>query len=268
MGTSAIVSRECQTLSHGVQGAIPEGGERVSKRGSSTHVLPGDPPVAVQLRRSSRAKRFSLRVSRSDGRVSLSLPVWAPEAEALAFLRAREAWLRRHLDAAPEAQVARIGARLPVCGTPRPVVAGPGRAARFADDRIEVPQGGREGPRIKALLTALARDRLARAVAHHAERVGRVPGRLTLRDPRSRWGSCSARGDLMFSWRLIMAPPAVLDYVAAHEVAHLVEMNHAPAFWRVCADLRPDYATQRDWLRRNGASLLAWRFDVSEDGPC
>jgi predicted metal-dependent hydrolase len=241
----------------------------VSKPQASTHVLPGDPPVEVLLRRSRRATRFSLRVSRSDGRVSLSLPLWAPEAEALAFLRDREAWVRRHLSSAPAPAQARIGARLPICGQPREVVAGPGRAARFAEGTIVVPPGPREGPRIKALMTALARDRLARAVAVHAEALGRAPGRLTLRDPRSRWGSCSSRGDLMFSWRLIMAPPSVLDYVAAHEVAHLVEMNHSPAFWRVCARLRPDYREHRDWLRANGAGLLAWRFDVpQEDGPC
>jgi predicted metal-dependent hydrolase len=240
----------------------------VSKQRSSTHVLPGDPPVVVALRRSRRATRFSLRVSRANGTVSLSLPLWAPEAEALAFLRDREGWVRRHLDAAPAPQLARIGAELPICGVPRAVVVGSGRAARFSDGRIEVPEGPRQGPRLKALLTALARERLSAAVARHAGTLGRVPGRLTLRDPRSRWGSCSSKGDLMFSWRLIMAPPAVLDYVAAHEVAHLVEMNHAPAFWRVCARLRPDYAEHRDWLKRNGAGLLAWRFDLEEDDPC
>lgn len=223
----------------------------------------------VSLRRSTRATRYSLRVSRSDGRVSLSLPLWASEAEALAFLRDREAWVRHHLSAAPRPARARIGVDVPVCGVPRPVVAGGGRAARFEGGVIAVPPGPREGPRIKALLTALARDRLARAVAVHAGTLGRVPGQLTLRDPKSRWGSCSSKGDLMLSWRLIMAPPSVLDYVAAHEVAHLVEMNHSDAFWRVCARLRPDYREHRDWLRRHGSELLALRFDlVEEDAPC
>jgi predicted metal-dependent hydrolase len=230
--------------------------------------LPGDPPVLVSLRRTARATRYSLRVSRSDGRVSLSLPLWASEAEALDFLRNREAWVRRHLRTAPVPSQARIGAEVPVCGVPRSIVVGSGRAARFAEGVIAVPPGPREGPRIKALLTALARERLARAVAVHAGALGRVPGQLTLRDPKSRWGSCSSKGDLMFSWRLIMVPPAVLDYVAAHEVAHLVEMNHSDAFWRVCARLRPDYRDHRDWLKRHGAEILAWRFDLAEDEPC
>jgi len=233
----------------------------------STHVLSGDPPVEVSLRRSARATRFSLRVSRADGRVSLSLPIWAPEGEALAFLRDREGWLRRHLAAAPQRQAAAIGAFVPVCGIPREVVAGPNRTARFLEGRIEVQEGPRAGPRIRALLGALARERLTQAVQTHSAALGRHAVRLTLRDPRSRWGSCSSKGDLMFSWRLIMAPPSVLDYVAAHEVAHLVEMNHSAAFWRVCARLRPDYLQQRDWLKRHGADLLAWRFETTEDGP-
>jgi predicted metal-dependent hydrolase len=227
----------------------------------STHVLPGNPPVEVLLRRNARAKRFSLRVSRADGRVSLSLPTWAPEAEALAFLRAREDWVRSHLQQAPKRQIARIGAHLPICGVPRDVVGGAGRAARFRDGRIEVPAGPREGPRIKALLSAMARERLTAAVTTHANALGRPFHRITLRDPRSRWGSCSSKGDLMFSWRLIMAPPEVLDYVAAHEVAHLAEMNHSDRFWSVCRQLCPDTDAHRKWIRTHGADLLAWRFD-------
>lgn len=241
----------------------------VTKTAVSTHVLAGEPPVEVILRRSARATRFSLRVSRSDGRVSLSLPVWAPEREALAFLRDREDWLRHHLETAPRPAVARIGAAVPVCGVARDVVAGTGRSARFSDGVIAVAPGPREGPRIKALLTALARERLSAAVTRHAERLGRGTGRLSLRDPRSRWGSCSSKGDLMFSWRLIMAPPEVLDYVAAHEVAHLAEMNHSARFWAVCERLCPEYRGHRTWLKAHGADLLAWRFDLgSEETGC
>ncbi len=216
--------------------------------------------MTVLLRRNARARRFSLRVSRSDGRVSLSLPVWAPEAEALTFLREREAWVRQHLKDAPGVQQAQIGAEVPLCGLPRPVVEGSGRSARFVDGVLQVPPGPREGPRIKALLTAMARERLSTSVALHCAAIGKAPGRMTLRDPRSRWGSCSSKGDLMFSWRLIMAPPEVLDYVAAHEVSHLVEMNHSARFWALCKQLCPATDAHRKWMRANGAELLAWRF--------
>lgn len=199
----------------------------------------------------------------------MSLPIWAPEAEALAFLRDRADWVRGHLDRAPDRRLARIGETIPVCGIPRPIVAGAGRAARFADGQIHVPDAARAGPQVKALLRAMARERLTSAVEHHAARVGRTPGKLTLRDPRSRWGSCSATGDLMFSFRLIMTPPAVLDYVVAHEVAHLVEMNHSPRFWSLCRRLCPATDIHRKWLRDHGAEYLAWRFetmDLATDG--
>ena len=85
-----------------------------------------------------------------------------------------------------------------------------------------------------------------------------------MRDTQGRWGSCTAAGDLMFSWRLILAPDAALDYVAAHEVAHMAQMNHSPAFWSVVAKLFPDYGAQRAWLRRNGPDLM--RYDFSPVG--
>jgi hypothetical protein len=128
------------------------------------------------------------------------------------------------------ARIARIGARSRSAACPGPSWQERARRA-FRRRPHHVPDGPRQGPRIKALLTAMARDRLRASVARHAAEHRAHPGKLTLRDPRSRWGSCSAKGDLMFSFRLIMTPPEVLDYVAAHEVAHLVEMNHGPAFW-------------------------------------
>jgi len=115
--------------------------------------------------------------------------------------------------------------------------------------------------RLKAFLKLQARGRLQVACEFYAERLGRGFGKITLRDTRSRWGSCSANGDLMFSWRLIMAPPEVLDYVAAHEVAHLVEMNHSAAYWDVVRGIYPDYEAPRCWLKANGGLLHRYRFD-------
>lgn len=222
--------------------------------------LDGDPPVEITLRRSAAARRYSLRVSGLDGRVTLTLPRRGSLAEALAFARARERWIRRALAAhAPAAAVAH-GTRLPFEGRHLVVTPGPVRAPRPEGGLLLVPAAVPPGPRIAAFLKASARHRLLASVEAHAARLGRRPGRITLRDPRSRWGSCSAAGDLMFSWRLVMAPPEVLDYVAAHEVAHLAEMNHSPAFWAVVARLCPGHVALRAWLRREGASLHRYRF--------
>ncbi|QBY02594.1 M48 family peptidase [Rhodophyticola sp. CCM32] len=234
---------------------------------NDTHILPGDPPVHVALKRSARARRFSLRVSRADGRVSLSLPHWARESDALAFLHDRETWLRRQLAAAPHPNRPEIGGTIPICGVDRQITRGGGRTARLIEGGVQVPDGPRIPPRIRALLQALARERLTRACDRYASDLGRRYGRLTLRDPRSRWGSCSSKGDLMFSWRLIMAPPDVLDYVAAHEVAHLAEMNHSAKFWSVCARLCPGYDAPRAWLKTEGPQLLAWQFDPLPQDP-
>ncbi len=224
-------------------------------------VLPGSPPVEVTLRRSARARRFSLRVSRLDGQVTLSLPQSAREAEALSFLRAQEGWLRAALARMPRQTSIGMGCVLPVEGRQLMLTPGSGRSLRVVDDSLIVPgDPQRASARVVAFLKVMARERLIAACDTHAASLGRRIGKISLRDTRSRWGSCSVDGSLMFSWRLIMAPPAVLDYVAAHEVAHLVQMNHSPEFWAVVKHLCPEYGPHRAWLRGEGQELHAYRF--------
>lgn len=223
--------------------------------------LPGDPPLEVTLRRSARARRYSLRVSQLDGRVTLTLPVRASEADGMAFLREKQSWIRDHLAARPEAHAVRIGGTVPFRGHALPLRTGQGRSPRCEDGALVVPGPEDLAPaRVRAFLKTEARNALTGAVDRYATALGRPYRRLSLRDTRSRWGSCTARGDLMFSWRLIMAPPEVLDYVAAHEVAHLAEMNHSAAFWAVVERLMPDHGAPRAWLRANGAALHRVRF--------
>ncbi|MFZ3583540.1 M48 family metallopeptidase [Loktanella sp. DJP18] len=220
----------------------------------------GNPPITVDLRRSARARRLSLRVSRLDGKVTLTMPPRAPEREALAFLMEREDWLRGHLsDVTPTVGVFEAQEVL-YQGQLLRIETAPGRRIAVQNDRLLLPAAA--GPAsVKAFLRTRARDALVAASDRHAARIGCRYSRLTLRDTRSRWGSCSSAGALMYSWRLIMAPPEVLDYVAAHEVAHLAEMNHSAAFWAVVANLMPDYAARRLWLREEGDRLHRLRFD-------
>lgn len=224
-------------------------------------ILPGTPPVEITLRRSARARRYALRVSRIDGAVTLSLPLRAPEAEALAFAREKADWIRAALSAAPLREAVGAGTSLPVEGRLVRVSPAPVRMPQIVADELLVPErAGRVARQVESFLKVRARDRLAAACDGHALRLGRAYHSLSLRDTRSRWGSCSAAGRLMFSWRLILCPPEVLDYVAAHEVAHLAEMNHSEAFWRVVARLCPDYGQRRSWLRRHGQALHAYDF--------
>ena len=236
--------------------------EQKAKNVMTKKILEGDPPIEVTLRRSARARRLSLRVSRLDGRVTLSMPKRVAEAEAMSFLVEKQHWIRGHLaKRAPEVRRA-FGVEIPFCGEDRLIVPGQGRSARFDGAQITVPgPAGRVPVRLKTFFRFEAQNRLRAASDHYAAALGVGYSRISLRDTRSRWGSCSSAGGLMYSWRLVMAPVAVQNYVAAHEVAHLREMNHSPAFWSLVADLCPDYEVHRRWLRQNGEALHAWRFD-------
>lgn len=228
-----------------------------------TLVLPGDPEVTVHLRRSARTRRMSLRVSGLDGKVTLSLPPTARLRSAEAFLIEKADWVRGHLADQPRAVAPVLGGVVPLEGRDvaiRPT-APPRRRAHMGQGAVHVDPAQPVAPQVAGLLKTAARTRLAAACDSYAAQVGRPYSRLSLRDTRSRWGSCSSAGRLMFSWRLIMAPPEVLDYVAAHEVAHLVEMNHSSAFWQVVAGLCPDYARRRRWLRDHGTVLHSIRFE-------
>ncbi len=225
------------------------------------HTLEGNPPIEVTLRHSARAKRLSLRVSRLDGRVTLTLPHRAPDREGIAFLRTKEAWLRGHLDQLKPVQSATGGQSVLFKGHTLTIVPRERTRPQIVGDEIHVHADRPAGVQVKALFRNHARDALAAASDRYAAQIGRAYSRLTIRDTRSRWGSCSGQGALMYSWRLIMAPPAVLDYVAAHEVAHLIEMNHQPAFWSVVSGLCPNYAAHRQWLRDHGDQLHRVSFD-------
>ncbi|MEM9970315.1 MAG: SprT family zinc-dependent metalloprotease [Pseudomonadota bacterium] len=219
-----------------------------------------NPLQDVTVRRSGRARRMTLRVSRLDGRVTLTLPRGVSEREAAGVVRTKADWIAAAKSGVDDAVTVEIGANVPVEGRFLPVRQGVSRRAVVTVDRIEAPALGAGGA-IAEALKALARARVEAAAARYAALVGRELGRVSLRDTRSRWGSCSADGNLMLSWRLVMAPPAVLDYVVAHEAAHLVEMNHSPDFWALVARICPEFSEHKVWLRQNGAGLHRYRFD-------
>lgn len=225
------------------------------------HLLGGDPPISLNLRRSARARRMTLRVSQLDGRVTLTVPERAREVDALDFAMTKADWIRKHLARRIENIVVAPGAQISVEGQPHEIQTGHARGVRRNAGVLHV-HPDRPGARVQAYLKELARDRLTAASDSYAATLGRHYSRLQLRDTRSRWGSCSSNGTLSYSWRLIMAPPKVLRYVAAHEVAHLAEMNHSPAFWAIVTELYGEYAAERDWLRAHGADLHRYQFEL------
>jgi predicted metal-dependent hydrolase len=223
-----------------------------------------DPPCRVRLIRSPRARRFTLRLETCGTGAVLTVPPDVPAAESRRFLARHSGWLRAALARQPDATVVAPGVELPIGGVPVPIIgrAGPRRPPCLQGGVLVLQGAGAEGQRIAAWLKMRARDALLPAARGYARRLGREISEITLRDTRSRWGSCSSRGALSFSWRLAMAPPAVLDYVAAHEAAHLVEMNHSPRYWALLESLLPGHARHRAWLKREGRRLHAFRFSA------
>lgn len=219
----------------------------------------------VLLRRSARARRMTLRVPR-DGRAPvLTLPSRTSEAEGRAFVESRLDWLRRASQRVAAPQRPAAGLAFPIEGRALILTPADTRVAQIHGDALLLPAARPVAPVLQAFVKHLAHQRLREACDRHAARLGRPFRAIALRDTRSRWGSCTSDGRLMFSWRLAMAPSAVLDYVAAHEVAHLAHMDHSPRFWSAVEALMPGHAPHRAWLRQHGGSLMQWRFDRSED---
>lgn len=226
-------------------------------------VMHGEAQLDLLVRRSPRARRISLRASQATGDIVLTMPRGTPLETALRFARTQSGWIAERMARMPQRIPFSDGATIPLRDLSHRIVHWSrvrGPATTSCDDQgapIIAVAGEPEfvAKRVRELLQKEARRDLAAAVAEYAGKVGHRAGRITLRDTRSRWGSCTARGDLSFSWRLIMAPAQVLDYLAAHEVAHLVEMNHSARYWRLLREICPHTDTAEAWLKRHGANL-------------
>lgn len=213
-------------------------------------------PIAVK--RSGRARNMSLRLARGGEGVVVVLPDGVPEREAERFANRQRDWVEARLESVPGRIPFADGAEVPLLGLPHLIRHDPAaRRGVWAEGGVISVSGGAEHlpRRVEEFLRGEARVVMAHHARELAARLGRKPGRVSVRDTTSRWGSCSARGDLSFSWRLVMAPDWVGRYVAAHEVAHLAEMNHGPDFWALVEGLAGDTAAPREWLRRHGPQL-------------
>jgi predicted metal-dependent hydrolase len=217
----------------------------------------------VALLRNPRARRITLRASAAKAELILTLPPRVSLATAEDFLARHGGWIASRA-ARFEPQIAfEPGAMIPLRGTPHQITH---RAEARGTVWTEEDDTGQAllivagdiafcSRRVTDFLKKEARQDLDHAVAKHTATLGLPARKIALRDTKSRWGSCSARGHLNFSWRLILAPSFVLDYLAAHEVAHLKEMNHSTRYWKVVERLDPQFERAEAWLKRNGTSL-------------
>lgn len=216
--------------------------------------------VTLRVEVNPRARRISLRLDPVTRHVVAVAPAPRLTGEAANFAKSRLTWVAAQLSRLPHQVALAPDTVIPVRGEPHQLVWVPGRTpARLEDAKLIA--GGSDpdafASRVRRFLLAQAKTDLVGRVVVHAAALGVAPTRITVKDTASRWGSCTSRGALSFSWRVILAPPFVLDYLAAHEVAHLREMNHSPRFWRLVSQCIPDFGRAEGWLDRHGAGLHA-----------
>ncbi len=220
----------------------------------------GTPPIPVELRRNLRAKRMTLRVSAVDGVARLTLPKRNSLRAAKQFLQTQEGWLRGHIGKTPDRVPIRAGLTVCLYGEPFLLQTHSKARVTLAPETLFLPENRPLGPALERFIKLRAKNVITKLAEADSTTLGQPFTKISLRDPRSRWGSCNSDGNLMFSWRLMLAPPEVLRYVVAHEVAHLREMNHSKAFWAEVAGLMPNYTPPRRWLTQNGAQLHRYNF--------
>jgi len=230
--------------------------------------------LPVVIREHGRARRLTLRMDPGGKALRVTAPVGLASSDIRSFLVRHRAWIAVRLSRYRDHCFAiRDGGSVPIRGVEHRIVAS-GRLRGLSEPGLEddgpvLTVGGapdRLGRRVADYLKKQAEGDLKQLVECHAECVGKPYRSIRLKDTRSRWGSCSAQGNLSFSWRIVMAPPHVIDYLAAHETAHLKEMNHGPRFWSLCHSLCPQTDEARAWLKSHGSRLQAYDFTMNGAG--
>lgn len=215
-----------------------------------------------------RAKRLTLRIETGGKAIRVTIPPRLPERELDLFIARHHGWIENQIAKVPLAAPLQAGSMIKIRGIEHRIIhlAALRGTTRQAQDENGQPvliiHGDIQhlGRRIADYLKKLAKTDIHALVMVHSSRIGKAANSVRFKDTTSRWGSCTSKGDLSFSWRIMMAPGTVINYLVAHEVAHLIEMNHGPDFWALCTRLCPDTPTARAWLKKNGSALHAISF--------
>ncbi len=223
----------------------------------------GEEMLPLVIRRHQRAKRICLRYNPTNHAISLTLPRHTRVSDGLIFLMQKSEWLVQTLHDMPSKKQIKPGVVIPLLGKRARIKHDPEmkRGWMIRDDTLFV-SGERDAfpEHVNVALRKIASQTLTTLALRYGAMIGRRINRVTVRDTRSRWGSCSSTARLSFSYRLIFAPKEVMEYVVAHEVAHLRHMNHSAAFWNCVESICPDYEAAKDWLKLHGKDL--YRFNA------
>jgi predicted metal-dependent hydrolase len=220
-----------------------------------------DRSVPLVFQQNQRARRIIMRLDYGSSRIIVVLPKRTTRDEGKRFVMSNKEWIAERLDQLPETVPFEHGAVIPFLGLDHRICHRPtARGVVWCEDQ-EIHVAGNEvhlSRRVSDWLKLEARREIEARAYTKAELVGKKIKRITIRDTKSRWGSCTSEGELSFSWRLIFAPRHVMDYVISHEVSHLREMNHGPRFWKLCGELCRTVNASRDWLEENGTELYRY----------
>jgi predicted metal-dependent hydrolase len=216
--------------------------------------------ITITLRKHQTARRMTLRLTPDGEAAIITIPKRVSRAEAQGFAERSRPWLEKQIAKRPPKKSFSNGTTIPLRGEPHAIVETGGARGLVQRDTVGreiIVPGAKEhvARRLTDFLKAEAKRDLEVASRHYAALMSAKFKRITIRDQRSRWGSCSTDGSLSYSWRLILTPPQVLDYVAAHEVAHLIEMNHGPRFWRLVLTHCPHARFAKQWLKTHGRDV-------------
>lgn len=215
----------------------------------------------VKLRRDSRAKRMALRLDPANRCVHFVLPRFASSKKAQAFIDSHRQWVMDRIDELPEFIPFEDGSIIPVLGRDVTIQVEFDKSRKSThielQDHILFVQTNLDDyePRIKRFLKKVAREYLTDILTEKTAKLDKKANKVQIRDTKSRWGSCSMEGNISLSWRLIFAPLDSMDYVVAHEAAHLMHMDHSKRFWSLCEDLCVSYKDGKAWMREHGYSL-------------
>ena len=239
----------------------------VQKISRGRDIAVGGRRLPLTIRENVRATRMTLRIEPGGKTLKMSVPTGISDQEIDRFLHRHHGWLTTRLDKLPKAAMIAEGHFVPVRDIPHRIertgkLRGISKAEMVDEEWVLSIGGAPEhlARRVADFLKKQARADLEPAVDRHARSIGRSVAAIRFKDTKSRWGSCTSDGQLSFSWRIVMAPDFVIDYLAAHEVAHLQEMNHGPKFWALCHSLCARTDEAKSWLKHHGSALHAVDF--------
>jgi hypothetical protein len=223
--------------------------------------LEDEPELEIFLRQNRNSRRITLRISSLDGKITLTGPSYLDFREFKDFAESKKSWLKSKIKSFENPIFVSEEIEIPILGIATKILSSDVKNPKRIENILYVSKQQLVSTQVKKYLMEICKIHLDYMCTEFSERLGLKFHKITLRDTRSRWGSCSSDANLMFSWRLVMAPEDILAYVAAHEVAHLKHMNHSGDFWETVEYLFGPYNKERTWLKQNGSSLHRYKFE-------